>query len=88
MFGPDYSHADVARVGPIVESLLDSGRLTDEERDAVDRCYRAAADLAAIRHSEVATKFYARSDIQTRSRTPSLSGCTTIQLPSQGLLLR
>ncbi|MCC9644326.1 hypothetical protein LOC71_18770, partial [Rhodopirellula sp. JC740] len=67
MFAPDYSQDDVARVGPIIESLLHSGRLTDNERDAVDLCCRAAADLAAIRHSEIAKDFYARPDIQTRS---------------------
>jgi len=67
MFAPDYSHDDVTRVGPIIESLLHSGRLTDDEHAAVDLCCRAAADLASIRHSETATKFYARPDIQSRS---------------------
>ena len=67
MFAPDYSHDDVARVGPIIESLLNSGRLTDDEHDAVVLCCRAAADLAAIRHSEIASEFYARSEIQVQS---------------------
>ena len=67
MFAPNYSLDDVARVGPIIESLLNSDRLSDAEREAVDLCCRAAADLASIRHSEVAQRFYARPDVQTQS---------------------
>ena len=67
MFAPNFSNTDLERVGPIIESLLDSGKLTDEERYAVDLCGRAATDLALIKHSEVAIRFYGRPDIESQT---------------------
>lgn len=61
--------SDIGRLGPIVEQLLESGKLTEDERMAVDLTFRAAADLALIRHSEIAREFYARRDIQERTAT-------------------
>lgn len=40
MFARDFSMTDLERIGPVIESLLVSGKLTDEERDAVDLCGR------------------------------------------------
>ncbi len=67
MFAKDLSVADLERLGPIIEQLLQSGRLTDDEKWAVDLSCRAAMDLVQIRHSEVAKDFYGRPDIQERS---------------------
>ena len=67
MFASEFSIADIERVGPVIESLLESGKLTADERSAVDLCGRAAADLAMIRHSEAAVKFYAREDVESRT---------------------
>lgn len=67
MFAPDFSIADLERVAPVIESLLDSGKLTDDEHAVVDLCGRAATDLASIRHSEVAIRFYSRPDVESQS---------------------
>lgn len=73
MFAKDFNFSDLERLGPIIEQLLESGKLTAEETWAVDIAGRAATDLASIRHSEVAQNFYARPDIQgqTESTTES-----------------
>ena len=67
MLAPDFSIADLERVGPVIENLLDSGKLTEEEHCVVDLCGRAATDLVSIRHYEVAIRFYARPDIEKQS---------------------
>ncbi len=67
MFAKDLRIQDLDRIGPIVETLLQSERLTDDEKWAVDLAGRAAFDLAQIRHSEIARAFYARSDMEERS---------------------
>ncbi len=67
MFAKDFSFTDLERIGPVVEQLLESGKLTADEKWAVDISCRAAMDLASIRHTEVAQKFYARPDIQQRT---------------------
>ena len=67
MFAPHFSITDLERVGPVIESLLDSGKLTDEERYMVDLCCRAATDLVLIKHSEVAIRFYGRPEIEKRT---------------------
>lgn len=66
MFAKDLDFKDYERLSHIVESLLQSGKLTDDERWAVDQSCRAAADLISIRHSEIARAFYARPDIEER----------------------
>jgi hypothetical protein len=66
MFGQGFCIRDLERLGPIVERLLRSGKLTDDEKWAVDQSFRAATDLAHIRHSEIAKAFYARPDIEAR----------------------
>ncbi len=63
----DFSVSDLDRIGPVIESLLDSGKLTDEEHSAVELCGRAATDLASIRHSEEAIRFYTRPDVETQA---------------------
>ena len=67
MLAKDFTIQDLNRLGPIIESLLESGKLTDEQKWAVDLSGRAAFDLAQIRHSELARAFYARSDMEERS---------------------
>ncbi len=67
MFAADFSISDLERLGPAIESLLDSGKLTENEHWAVDIAGRAATDLVSIRHTEVAAQFYARPDIAERS---------------------
>lgn len=66
MFAKDISIEELARIGPIVERLLESGKLTEDEKWAVDQSCRAATDFAQIRHSEIAKAFYARPDIEER----------------------
>ena len=72
MLAPDFSISDIERIGPIVESLLKSGKLNADEHAAVDLCGRAAFDLANIRHSEVAREFYSRAEIMDKT-TASIS---------------
>ena len=67
MFTSEFSVEDIRRVGPVIESLLESDKLSPEEHSAVELCGRAAADLALIRHSEVAKQFYERTDIKAQS---------------------
>ena len=67
MFAPDFSMVDLERIGPVIESLLSSGKLSDEEHAVVDLCGRAAADLGMMRQSEVAKEFYSRSEIAQHS---------------------
>lgn len=74
MFAEQFGTRDLERLGPIVDQLLQSGKLTADETWAVDQSCRAAADLAQIRHSETARAFYARPDIEERSAT-SIADC-------------
>lgn len=67
MSAKDLKIQDLDRLGLIVETLLQSDRLSDDEKWAVDLAGRAASDLAQIRHSEIASAFYARSDMAERS---------------------
>lgn len=67
MLAGDVTVADVERIGTILEPLVNSRRLSEDEKWAVETAVRAANDLADIRHSEVARAFYARDDIQQRS---------------------
>jgi len=67
MFAKDFSLSNFERLGPILEQLLESGKLTDDEWWAVDLSGRAAADLASIRHSADARRFYARPDIEEQT---------------------
>ncbi len=64
MFSQNFSIKDMERLGPIIERLLQSGKLTDDEKWAVDQSGRAASDLALIRHSEIAKAFYARAEVK------------------------
>lgn len=66
MFAKDFSIQDLERLGIIVERLLQSEKLTDDEKWAVEQSCRAAADLAYIRHSEIAKKFYERPNMEER----------------------
>lgn len=73
MFAKDFSISDLERLGPIIEQLLESGKLTADETWAVDISCRAATDLASIRHSDVAQKFYSRPDIEGQTETTTES---------------
>jgi len=73
MFAKEFSISDLERLGPIIEQLLESGKLTADETWAVDISCRAATDLASIRHSEVAQKFYSRPDIKQHTETTTKS---------------
>ena len=66
MFAKDFTIQDVERMGPIIEGLLESNKLTEDEKWAVELSCRAAHDLAQIRHSEIASAFYGRPDIEDR----------------------
>jgi hypothetical protein len=68
MSADDFSIEDLDRLIPIVERLMQSGKLTEEEKWAVDQSCRAASDLLFIRHSETAKAFYARPDVEERRK--------------------
>lgn len=67
MHAPEFNMTKIERIGPVIKSLLESDKLSPEEHAAVDLCGRAAADLALIRHSEIAKQFYNRPDVQGQS---------------------
>lgn len=67
MLSGDVTIADLERLGTVLEPLVNSTRLNEDEKWAVETAVRAANDLADIRHSEFARAFYARDDIQQRS---------------------
>jgi len=67
MFAKDFTISDLERLGPIIEQLLGSGKLTGDEWWAVDISARAATDLASIRHSDIAREFYSRPEIEERT---------------------
>lgn len=67
MLSSDVTVADLEQIGRVLEPLINSTRLSDDEKWAVETAVRAANDLADIQHSEVARAFYAREDIQQRS---------------------
>ncbi|MEM6690355.1 MAG: hypothetical protein AAF664_13065 [Planctomycetota bacterium] len=73
MFAKDFNISDLERLGPIIEQLLGSGKLTDDEAWAVHLACRAATDLASIRHLDVAQRFYSRSDIEAQSESTTES---------------
>ena len=54
MLAGDVTIADLERLGSIIEPLITSTRLNEDERWAVESAVRAANDLAMIRHSEIA----------------------------------
>jgi len=67
MFAKNFTISDLERLGPVIEQLLNSGKLTEDEWWAVDISARAATDLASIRHSDVAHEFYSRPEIEERT---------------------
>ena len=60
----DRDELDFDKIGPILESLVGSDRVTDAERRAIDLCARAAVDFMHAKHSVTMDAFYARNDIQ------------------------
>ncbi|MCS7471723.1 hypothetical protein NZK35_34185 [Stieleria sp. ICT_E10.1] len=60
----DRDELDFDKIGPILESLVGSDRVTDAERRAIDLCARAAVDFMQAKHSVTMDSFYARYDIQ------------------------
>ena len=48
MFTSEFSVEDIGRVGPVIESLLESDKLSPEEHSAVELCGRAALSLIHI----------------------------------------
>jgi len=67
MFASDITFADLERLGAVTEPLVNSTRLTEDEKWAIETAVRATAELVMIRHSEVARNFYARDEIHQRS---------------------
>ena len=63
----DRNDLNFDRIGPVLEALVDSDRLTSDERRAVELCARAAADLISLEHQERMREYYARQDISQRS---------------------
>lgn len=56
MFAKEFNTEDFERLVRIVDSLIQSEKLTEEEKWAVDQSCGAASDLLAIRHSEILRK--------------------------------
>ncbi|TWT85166.1 hypothetical protein CA13_66480 [Planctomycetes bacterium CA13] len=63
----DRNDLNFDRIGPVLETLVDSDRLTSDERRAVELCARAAADLISLEHQERMREYYARQDVSQRS---------------------
>ena len=60
----DRNELDFDRIGPVLESLVNSDRVSAEERRAVELCARAAVDLLSAQHEQAMQQFYERPDIQ------------------------
>lgn len=60
----DRDELDFDKIGPVLESLVNSDRVTDVERRAIELCARAAIDFMHAEHGELMDSFYARHDIQ------------------------
>jgi len=67
MLASEIKIEDFRRIGPILERLILSEKLTADEKRAVDFCARAAFDFAQMRHSAIAKEFYSRGDVQERT---------------------
>ncbi len=59
----DRKELDFQKLGPVLESLVNSDRISDEERHAIELCARAAVDLLSIEHEHSRQEFYNRPDI-------------------------
>ena len=52
------------KLAAVLEALVNSNRVSHEERRAVDLCLRAAVDLLSIEHEQKVHNFYRRPPIQ------------------------
>ena len=55
---------DFEKLGPVLESLVNSDRVSEEERRAIELCALAAVDLLSVEHEQTIREFYVRPDIQ------------------------
>tara|TARA_R110002073_G_scaffold335442_2_gene527419 strand:- start:3511 stop:3879 length:369 start_codon:yes stop_codon:yes gene_type:complete len=60
----DRKELDFEKLGPVLEALVNSDRVSDEERRAIELCARAAVDLLSIEHEQKMKDFYSRPKIQ------------------------
>ena len=60
----DRKDLDFEKLGPVLEALVNSDRVSDEERRAIELCARAAVDLLSIEHEQTMHNFYRRPEIQ------------------------
>jgi transcriptional regulator of aromatic amino acid metabolism len=60
----DRKELDFEKLGPVLESLVNSDRVSAEERRAIELCARAAADLCSMHHEHTTKEFYSRPDVQ------------------------
>lgn len=60
----DRKELDFEKLGPVLEALVKSDRVSDEEHRAIELCARAAVDLLSIEHEQKMKDFYSRPKIQ------------------------
>ncbi|MBC8356351.1 MAG: hypothetical protein H8E66_30605 [Planctomycetes bacterium] len=60
----DRKELDFEKLGPVLESLVNSDRVSEKERRAIELCARAAVDLLSIEHEQTMQEFYNRPDVQ------------------------
>ena len=60
----DRNDLDFNTLGPVLESLVNSDRVSKEERRAIELCARATADLLSLQHEQTMQEFYSRPNIQ------------------------
>ncbi len=60
----DRKELDFEKLGPVLESLTSSDRVSEKERRAIELCARAAVDLLSIEHEQTMQEFYDRPNIQ------------------------
>ncbi len=60
----DRNDLDFDKIGPILESLVGSERVSKDERRAIELCARAAADFLSFQHEQKMENWYVRPNIQ------------------------
>ncbi|MDM4018131.1 hypothetical protein [Roseiconus lacunae] len=60
----DRNDLDFNKLGPILETLINSDRISEEERRAIELCARASVDLLSLQHEQTMQEFYSRPNIQ------------------------
>jgi|GEM_PF-1088470 len=62
----DRAELDFEKLGAVLEPLVESDRLTDAERRAVELCIRATFDFLLAESQIKMDEFYKRDDVQQR----------------------